>query len=424
MADPRASHPLDVDLLDLVEGVLDAAGAEAIEGHLAGCVTCRIKRQRIAQAPPIGVAERPDVGIPAFDPIEVEDGDPAEAGPGELWLTAPDDAAMVLVTAVGPEGGGVIVAPVVLDVETADEGTLVLDGTASPLAVPIAIYDGMLVSLPTSALRGRVVPVRRDVDLLGLSEADPGVGRGAPLEGPADPRHEVRQSIHDQVVGAEPVSAVSPQYVVDERFEELRRAFFDREDAAVLPLHLPPGVPSTWEGIAQIESFNQRVLLLAIEGGLPEDRAEVSALCEQLHGSAVAVRADVRSREVDLYLRSNLVGARSVQDGAILSGPILTGPDADTIVRYLDAMVDIPSVGALAADRGAAIDPKEILGRKVEAALAAQVATGRNARILAKREGLTSVEGLGPDLTEALSEVFSKMVTPSAIVDLVDGDEG
>jgi hypothetical protein len=411
------THPLDVDLVDFVDGVLDAAGAGAVEDHLATCATCRSKRQRIARTPPIGGAGRRGTEAPAFDPIEIEDADPSDVGRGELWLTAADDAAMVLVAEVRPEGRGVVVAPVVLDIEVADDGTLVLDRTASPLAVPIAVYDGLPISLPTAALRGRVVPVRGDVDLLGLSEADPGVGRGTPLEGPADPRHEVRQSIVDQVLSAE-----SDQQVFDERFEELRRAFFGRDDAIVRPLLLPRDVPSTWEGIAQIESFDQRVLVLAIEGGLPEDRGPVSALCEQLRGSAIAVRADARSPEVDLYLRANLVGARSVQTGAILSGPILTGPDADTIVRYLDAMVSIPSVSGLAAGRRAPVDPKEILGRQVEAALARQVTTGRNARIPAKREGLTSVEGLEVSLTEALRSVFSKRVAPSAITDLVDGD--
>lgn len=416
MSDPRASHPLDVDLVDLVDGVLDPAGARAVEDHLVTCGACRGKRQRIARTPPIGDVARRGVEAPAFEPIEVEDADPSDVGPGELWLTATDDAAMVVVAEVRPEGRGVVVTPVVLDIEVADHGTLVLDRTASPLPVPIAVYDGMLISLPVAALRGRVVPVRADVDLLGLSEGDPGVGRGTPLEGPADPRHEVRQSIADRVLSAE-----SDQEAFDERFEELRRAFFGRDDAVVAPLHLPRDVPSTWEGIAQIESFNQRVLVVAIEGGLPEDRGPLSALCEQLHGSAIAVRADARSPEVDLYLRSGLVGARSVRTGAILSGPILSGPDADTIVRYLDAMVSIPSVRALAEGRRAPVDPKEILGRQVEAALSRQVATGRKARIPAKREGLTSVAGLEADLTEALRPLFSKRVAPSAITDLVDG---
>ena len=425
MPDPRPTHPLEVDLVDLVDGVLDAAAAEAVETHLAGCAACRVKRQRIAQTPPIEVARRRGLEAPAFDLIEVEDADPSDVAAGELWLTAADDAAMVLVAEVRSAGRSVVVAPVVLDVEIADHGTLVLDRAASPLVVPIAIYDGLLTSLPTSALRGRVV-VRRDVDLLGLSETDPGVSRGTPLEGPADPRHEVRQSIEDQVLSVERPARVElppslDQHDVDERFEEIRRAFHGQDDAAVLPLHLPSGVPDTWEGIAQIESFNQRVLLLAIEGGLPEDRGPVSALCEQLHGTAIAVRADARSPQVDVYLRSNLAGALSVTTGAVLSGPILSGPDADTIVRYLDAMVSIPSVSTLTEARRAPIDPKAILGRQVDAALATQVATGRNARIPAKREGLTSVEGLGPDLTEALRRVFSRRVAPAAIVDLADG---
>ena len=207
MPNQRVAHTLDIDLVAFVDGILNAAEARLVEEHLSGCLSCRIKRQRMADTLPIAIMHVGDIGVPDFKSIDTEDIDPSDAAAGDLWLTAADDSVMVLVTKVRANGWGVVVVPVVLDVEVADAGTLVLDDTASPVDVPIAIYSDMANSLPISALSGRVIPTRPGVDLLRITDTDPGVHRGSPLEGPADPRHEVRQYIADQLVTIDPPAA-------------------------------------------------------------------------------------------------------------------------------------------------------------------------------------------------------------------------
>lgn len=436
MSNPRAAHPLDVDLVDFVDGSLDAAGTRIVEEHLIACPSCRIKRQRMAQTPPIGLTDIRDIEFPQFDAVELEEADPTAARAGELWLTATDDAAMVLVTKVRPNGWGVVVVPVVFDIEIADRGTLVLDQTASPLAVPIAIYDGMLNSLPTAALRGRVVPTRAGVDLLRVCDADPGVSRGTPLEGPADARHEVRQYINDRVASVDApttgrreerqasgrVRVIRPkdQAMVDAQFMELQQGFFNRADTTVEPLamHLPDVVPSDWEGIAQIRAFNQRVLLLFVEGGLPDDRRPALALCDALAGSALAVRAQVSSPIVDVYSRRELFISHSVQTGAAFVEPVISGPVVTAVSGYLDTMVAIAAELRSPIARMSSIDPKEILRGQVARALDAQVATGRNAHIEPKQLGLMSVEGIGNELLELLRLALSERLDPAALIDL------
>lgn len=436
MSSPRAAHPLDVDLVDFVDGSLDAASRRIVEEHLAACPSCRIKHQRVAQTPPMDLTDLRDVQLPQFDAVDVENADPTLAKAGELWLTAADDAAMVLVTKVRPNEWGVVVVPVVFDIEVADNGTLVLDETASPLAVPIAIYDGMLNSLPSSALRGRVVPTRAGVDLLAVSEADPGVSRGTPLEGPADARHEVRQYINDRVVSVDapatvrdeelqvsrPVRVIQPmdQATVDAEFRELQRGFVSRADTTVEPLamRLPDLVPSDWEGIAQIRTFNQRVLLLFVEGGLPDDRGPARALCDALGGSALAVRAQVRSPIVDVYSRRELFVSHSVETGAAFVEPLISGPAITAVSGYLDTMVNIVAELRSPIARMSSIDPQEVLRGQVARALDAQVATGKSAHIAPKRLGLMSVEGISNDLLELLRLALSERLDPAALIDL------
>ena len=49
------AHPLDIELADLVDGALDQARAAEVEAHLAGCLLCRVKCQRLRAAPPLGL---------------------------------------------------------------------------------------------------------------------------------------------------------------------------------------------------------------------------------------------------------------------------------------------------------------------------------------------------------------------------------
>ena len=203
MSQPTSTHPLDTDLVELLEGTLDPGKAATVEAHLDRCLLCRIKRQRLSGIPPIDSADVGDLELPAFGRIDVEDADGTEAAPGELWLTSADDASMVLVRSIRENNWGVVVVPVILDVEAADSSTLVVDETVSPIETPIAIYERMTISLPTTALATRVI-FTRELDLLALSDGDLGITRGSPLEGAGDPRREIRQYLSDRLVALDP----------------------------------------------------------------------------------------------------------------------------------------------------------------------------------------------------------------------------
>lgn len=105
---------------------------------------------------------------------------------GELWATAGEDPALVVIRKVRPHDWGVVVVPVSFDVGMAGRGTIVLDARVSPLDVPIAICPQLLVSLPWSALARRVAPCdgeRSGIDLLAVRSGDRGVRSGTAPSG-------------------------------------------------------------------------------------------------------------------------------------------------------------------------------------------------------------------------------------------------
>ena len=104
MAPHTSTHPLDTDVFDLIEGSLDAASAQLIEAHLEQCLLCRIKRQRLSDAPPIDFADVSGLMVPEYSRIDVQDAFGADANRGELWLTVGEEAAITGPVGLSDEG--------------------------------------------------------------------------------------------------------------------------------------------------------------------------------------------------------------------------------------------------------------------------------------------------------------------------------
>jgi hypothetical protein len=429
MSDHASAHPLDSDLLDFVEGTLPAVEARPIDEHLAGCILCRIKRQRLTNAPPVDLTGVQDLALPTFTPIRTEPLDGSEAVRGDLWTTASVDRAMVLIRSVRENDWGIVGVPVILDVEVADSGALVLDERTSPLDTPIAIYERMTISMPLSALAARIVPARSGIDLWALAAGDPGVTRGSGLQGATDPRVELRQYLADRLVALDPRDAgdgdgaddsSALEQSDDEIFGELVRGFYGKAtEAEQISLERAATVPPSWRGIVRVHKFNQAVLLIDTVNGLEDkDRRFAASLCDEFHGSAVAVMAAADRGRTDIYPRSYLVGETNIESGEVVTGPLITGHMVDVIARYLDHLTEVPHVSEQQSETKRLVDPKEILASKVADALSEQVAGGDSAITPSKKKGYQSVADDGDALTEILRTAFSGEVDLQAIRDL------
>jgi len=419
-------HPLDADLLDLVEGTLTAGAADAIEAHLAGCVLCRIKRQRLMGEPPTGPVDLGAIDLPRFRPVDSVDASPATAVPGELWLTTGDEAVMVLIRQITDRSLSLVV-PVTFDIEAADSGTLVLDADASPLNLPMAIHDGTPVRLPLDALRSRVVPARA-VDLLALTGGEPGVRRGSPLEGPADPRHEIRQHIADRLLHLSPLDRdASPPdgtgVTVDlDGFDEVRAQLEDLQcsGSTVEPFATPAGCPDGWLGLGQVVERHLSILVIGTPAGLITEPDYVAArgLAVRWHASALIV-CSPGGGTVDLYTPKGLYDAMQVPLGHRSPEPTVSGLDlVDSIRKFFD-LHPLWHVPAASETRPVpSIDVAELLERNTRTA-AAELAQ-RRVRGADKRQAYQRAAAQGDELAAILQRALTGNLAPEDIQAVVD----
>lgn len=430
MAPHTSAHPLDTDIFDLIEGSLDAASAKLIEAHLEQCLLCRIKRQRLSDAPPIDFADVAGLMVPEYSRIDVQDAFGVEANRGELWLTVGDEAVMVLVRSVRTAPAtGLVVVPVTFDVEAADDETIVLDEAFSPVDAPLAIYEQLTVSIPASALASRISLVR-DVDLLALDAGQPGVTRGSAIDGPTDPRLEFRQYLTDLLTSLDPIvtdqsdeqpSPVSISAVFAEMVEHLE---FNRGTATYVdPLELQGvGVPAGWTGVAVIDELMVRVVVIDTPSGLTDDveRQAAEEIFTKWHASALAVCTTWISEMAEMYDYAGLVGRIALDSGLRSSGPLFMLPVNDAVSKFLDQRTSVPTTPGRSAARGAPVDAHAILNQQVAGALASVVARGQSATIKSKSAGLTAVGTSLDALAEVLQQAFTEGFDVQSVVDVAN----
>lgn len=423
-------HPLDTDLLDLVEGALDPNEARSVEEHLAGCVLCRIKRQRLTDQPPITFTGVRDVAIPSFGAVATVDAPLSTVQAGELWLTGGDEAVMVLVRRVLDSGLGLVVVPVTFDVEVADNGTLVLAAQASPLGVPLAIYDGMLSGLPVGALSSRVATIH-DVDLLNVIDGDPGVTRGSALEGPGDPRHEVRQYVADRLTRLSPLeddeddeydelppAAGAGDFAIFRReLNELRSEGLTVEQSPILT-----SCPDAWVGLGQVLRRHQTVGVIGTPAGLVSDADFVAARSLVLRWHLSALVVCPRDGEiVDLYPPEALYDGYDVPSGNPGRRPFIGSHGLSDSVRKFLGDRDKWNV-PFASETGQVerVDVPELLS---ELALKAATDLGTGNFRGEKREGWRRAANRGAQLAAVLRTAADGTFDLSKVTDIANEDE-
>lgn len=412
MPEQMALHPLDVDLVDFVDGIADAAIAQNIEEHLRECVVCRIKVQRLRKVPPIELTPLAGVSTPLYDTIDVDDIATSDARAGDLWLTA-EDAAMVVLVIVLRADGDVVAVPVVADVEIADSDSAVLDASVSPIGVPIAVFEQLKVNLPLRALAGRIRPLAGRPAVMSTLESGVGVDRGRPIDGMSDPRLEVRQYLIDRLTslqradGAASDSSTSDNERVGRLADELRLRRGDMCYVEQLDdLLLTGGQSGDWRGIARVSEFGIRMAIIETPAGLNEAADFVAAqmLIARLDVSAVVVATRL-TETVDLFEPQALFEGFELPHGQRSTAPLMGGLDLhDTIAKYLDQK-NRAALATSAGQKTGRVDIEQVLTQTVAETIADKISKASRLGD-EKRAGTLQLQGVDARLAETLKDAF------------------
>ncbi len=393
-------HPLDVDLADLVDGVLDDARAAELEAHVTFCLACLVKLDRLRGAgPAFSILDRP-LASPAFV-VPLGDDDDHEPAIGDVWLAGDDEYLLVLVVGVDDvDDERVSVAPATFDVEAADEQTLVVDGLGG-----LAIHPRLATDVARSALRRKV----------GRAEVDGG-HRGTAVVDASDPRLEIRELLADRLgsIDTRPPDGPSfrPGRVGSALIDDLRDL---RGDAcAVRPLADWGDVllahRAGWEPIATIDEVGIVLVVLDTPHGLADDTDfdVARSVLTRFNCTALVVLAGGVSDLADVFDSSSLnYGIDAPSGRHTPPRPLISGLSPyDAVAKYLDQTTgvrasDLPTRGPVSR-----VDVGDILRESAAAALGDAVRQGARFKIAPKRRGYESLADAGEGFEAALARAF------------------
>lgn len=407
-------HPLDVDLADLVDGVLDAARAADVEAHLDECLLCRLKRRRLEGAPAGDGGSRRPLPAPAFELPPFEAG--GEPAVDDLWLAGAEDRLLVLV--LGVTGDRVTVAPVTFDVGAADDEAVIVE--QSPFRSPVVVHPALATEIARSALTARV-------GALSLAGE-----RGPAIAGAGDPRLEVRQHLADRLATfAEPPPAGAggappprPEQVRSTLIADLRalrgRACAARALGGWGDLVLAE--QRGWAPLVTVDEVGVVLVVFDTPHGL-EDELDFDAarsVLTRLNASALVVLAGELSALADVFDAAALHAGIDMPSGTHTPPrPLISGlAPFDAIAKYLDQHSGARAMGPPTRGPVARVDVADVLKEAAAAAAASAAGQGARFKIAPKRRGYASLAGAGDALAAALATAFEGGSVVEALLDM------
>lgn len=186
----------------------DPERAIAILDHVGGCVACRVRLARISRdlgiVPPDNDSLQRVLAPPLPDGLgdlirAERSGDPR---PGEVWRVGRDEALLVWTRRVFDDGIADVVL-LVLDVELADEESILVRVDATPLATEFAAMVALRTNIDLGAFINRIgdLDLYKEVNEVMIAVREgrrpSGVPVGPPIEDGNDRRIEYRQALRD-----------------------------------------------------------------------------------------------------------------------------------------------------------------------------------------------------------------------------------
>ena len=423
--------------LELQE-LLRAGGSGDVVDHLNECVECRIRATRLARAAEVPAASNSSLSrILASDTrltstlVETAAPGPGARTPsaGELWRVGEEDALLVWVRKVFDGSADVI--PVVLDVDLADDQTLLLPPNATMLGTELGVVTSVRGHVHADAFLSRIDDLGDSVAsqvaqvMAAAEEGRPpsGVPVGTPVHDPDDQRVEYQQTLADLLADLGPGAWTARHAAVAEAVPagvDLRKLLADelalRHQCTVQPslpvvALLPRG--GMMQAVARVTFADTSIVIVVHPAWQSEPSDDLAAACRQIvlqepGATAVAVCSpdeDWLTMVVDTIAMRE---AYELPSGQLLPPHVPTEPlpVIDALAKYLDrhepAWEDVDSDGWLTTT-----DLAATARRSAGTAVADIGKQGSSARTLAKQEAWTS---LPPDTADAIAAMLDRIV--------------
>lgn len=446
-------HPLLRELRDALLGVGDVVRVRA---HLAGCLACRVRMARIAQAdglhmPTPNVVQRivdASTVVPGATNIS-DERDEFEPEASELWRVGRDEALLAWVRR-NFHDGAVDIVPVVLDVDLADEQTVLVKAERSPLGVEL----GAMVALRTHVHRDAFINRLGTLDISALVEdviaatregRDSTAAIGPPIESDDDDRIEYRQALRDLLDELAPSSwpVESSAGVVTTGLSSLTEPsgldLLELQSRIQYRIRAAQciGLPSDQFDIEQGRSLrtlfkvaylNTAVVVVSVQSldvALADQLALVRACQRAMESSpdadAVCVAEPRDGWNCALYSCASMREALELPDGrSVGPAPILSGYGVvDTLSKHLEGAAPAWE-GTDHAPRGlASVDMAEIAGRHAQTSIDTIQSQGRRALQEAKKSTWSVLPaGLEERVSRFVTAVIESVPVADALAEL------
>ena len=443
-------HPSALALAALQDG---SQLALTIREHLTVCLACRVRASRLQHMAAPGdpsedavarilEASEPGPAVLARLTSVHDEGLPR---PGELWRVGRDEALLVWIRRVLADAVDVI--PAVLDIDLADQESVILPTDSTPIGMSLALLTGVRghVGLPAFLERVGYVEASAEVREV-MSAAREGrvpqaVHVGPPIESGDDQRIEYRQVVADLLADLAPSRWADPDAAPvtgpgsDELVELLSRDLPGRHFGGMvssMPLHrVSVHGEATLSTCARVAYLDTSVIVAILDGSRLEDALKIDAMagaCLEVarfepDADAVAVASRFSSWPTVVLRIPQLRTAFETPRGDQVAPRLITEPlqAVDALAKFLDKQDTAWEVTEPATSRIENLNFEQLALESAAAAVAAVVKEGGRARTPAKQLAWTNLaEDSGPRIAASIIAITAGEPTDVVLDDLIE----
>ena len=205
-------HPSEPDLLGYALGELNGSAGADVQAHLAGCLFCRIRLNRIKRCdprlePPRLAPTRPQLPEEILRPLAADSS--ADVKPGQVWLAGSPGREQVMVWIRGVFPHAIMAHAVTPDIDSVEDLSLIADLPA--IGRPVAVVSSVSNTVPRETLAAHLGDLDIKSDLreareAALSRSPTDLRTGRPITDPADERNEFLHMLADDLAALDPTN--------------------------------------------------------------------------------------------------------------------------------------------------------------------------------------------------------------------------